>query len=98
MPNWCYSNITISHYDENRVKELHDSLMKWLNISMENNGFDNGYAWLSNGQKDIMNQTSDGFNSLHLFSIIVCNSVINSSFVFPSVLIGGINSNTAVPE
>ena len=28
--------------------------------------FDNGYAWLSNGQKDIMNQTSDGFNSLHL--------------------------------
>lgn len=31
-----------------------------------NNSFDNGYAWLSNGQKDIMNQTSDGFNSLHL--------------------------------
>lgn len=31
-----------------------------------NNAFDNGYAWLSNGQKDIMNQTSDGFNSLHL--------------------------------
>ena len=31
-----------------------------------NNSFDNGYAWLSNGQKDIMNQTSDGFNSLHI--------------------------------
>lgn len=30
------------------------------------NNFDNGYAWLSNGQKDIMSQTSDGFNSLHL--------------------------------
>ena len=30
------------------------------------NSFDNGYAWLSNGQKDIMNQTSDGFNSLHI--------------------------------
>ncbi len=30
------------------------------------NSFDDGYAWLSNGQKDIMNQTSDGFNSLHL--------------------------------
>lgn len=29
-------------------------------------GFDNGYAWLSNGQKDIMNQTTDGFNTLHL--------------------------------
>lgn len=31
-----------------------------------NNAFDNGYAWLSNGQKDIMNNTTDGFNSLHL--------------------------------
>ena len=31
-----------------------------------NGGFDNGYAWLSNGQKDIMNNTTDGFNSLHL--------------------------------
>lgn len=30
------------------------------------NSFDNGYAWLSNGQKDIMSQTSDGFNSLHI--------------------------------
>ena len=30
------------------------------------NNFDDGYAWLSNGQKDIMNQTSDGFNTLHL--------------------------------
>jgi len=30
------------------------------------NGFDNGYAWLSNGQKDIMNNTTDGFNTLHL--------------------------------
>lgn len=33
-----------------------------------NGGFDNGYAWLSNGQKDIMTQTSDGFNSLHISS------------------------------
>ena len=37
-----------------------------------NNGFGNGfgggsdYAWLSNGQKDIMQNTNDGFNSLHL--------------------------------
>ena len=30
------------------------------------NNFDNGYAWLSNGQKDIMAQTSEGFNSLQL--------------------------------
>lgn len=30
------------------------------------NGFDNGYAWLSNGQKEIMNNTNNGFDTLHL--------------------------------
>ena len=55
-----------------------------------NGGFDNGYAWLSNGQKDIMSQTSDGFNSLHLSNQVegirddvndiqnaICNSTAN---------------------
>ena len=31
-----------------------------------NGGFDNGYAWLSNGQKEIMNNTNNGFDTLHL--------------------------------
>lgn len=31
-----------------------------------NNSFDNGYAWLSNGQKDIMQNTNQGFDTLHL--------------------------------
>ena len=31
-----------------------------------NSGFDNGYAWLSNGQKDIMTNTNNGFDTLHL--------------------------------
>ena len=30
------------------------------------NNFDNGYAWLSNGQKDIMTNTNNGFDTLHL--------------------------------
>lgn len=30
------------------------------------NSFDNGYAWLSNGQKEIMNNTNNGFDTLHL--------------------------------
>ena len=30
------------------------------------NGFNNDYAWLSNGQKEIMQNTNDGFNTLHL--------------------------------
>jgi len=31
-----------------------------------NNGFDDGYAWLSNGQKEIMSNTNNGFDTLHL--------------------------------
>ena len=31
-----------------------------------NNNFDNGYAWLSNGQKEIMANTNNGFDTLHL--------------------------------
>ena len=29
-------------------------------------GFDDGYAWLSNGQKEIMQNTNTGFDTLHL--------------------------------
>lgn len=31
-----------------------------------NNGFNNEYAWLSNGQKEIMQNTNNGFDTLHL--------------------------------
>ena len=31
-----------------------------------NNSFDDGYAWLSNGQKEIMTNTNNGFDTLHL--------------------------------
>jgi len=31
-----------------------------------NRGFDDGYAWLSNGQKEIMTNTNNGFDTLHL--------------------------------
>ncbi len=30
------------------------------------NSFDDGYAWLSNGQKEIMSNTNQGFDTLHL--------------------------------
>lgn len=30
------------------------------------NNFDNGFAWLSNGQKEIMSNTNQGFDTLHL--------------------------------
>ncbi len=44
-----------------------------------NNGFDNGYAWLSNGQKEIMNNTNNGFDTLHLSNQLEGNrDAINS--------------------
>lgn len=38
----------------------------WGNGGFGGNSFDNGYAWLSNGQKEIMNNTNNGFDTLHL--------------------------------
>ena len=62
------------------------------------NNFDNGYAWLSNGQKDIMNQTSDGFNSLHLSNQVegirddvndIQNAICNSTASVTSAINNG---------
>ena len=46
------------------------------------NSFDDGYAWLSNGQKEIMQNTNNGFDTLdsHLYEatgIITTNSKAN---------------------
>ena len=66
------------------------------------NSFDNGYAWLSNGQKDIMNQTSDGFNSLHLSNQIegirddvndIQNAICNSTASINSNISNGFYSS-----
>lgn len=69
------------------------------------NSFDNGYAWLSNGQKDIMNQTSDGFNSLHISNQIegvrdgvygISNQLCNSTAdVVQAVNTGFANAETS---
>ena len=43
------------------------------------NNFDNGYAWLSNGQKEIMQNTNNGFDTLHLSNQLEGNrDAINS--------------------
>ena len=43
------------------------------------NSFDNGFAWLSNGQKEIMNNTNNGFDTLHLSNQLEGNrDAINS--------------------
>ena len=52
------------------------------------NNFDNGYAWLSNGQKEIMQNTNNGFDTLHLSNQIegarddlneISNQICNST-------------------
>ena len=66
------------------------------------NSFDNGYAWLSNGQKDIMNHTSDGFNSLHLSNQVegirddvndIQNAICNSTASVTSAINNGFYSS-----
>lgn len=74
-----------------------------------NNGFGNGfggnsdYAWLSNGQKDIMQNTNDGFNSLHLSNQIegvrdgvygISNQLCNST----SDIVASVNNGFANAE
>ena len=63
-----------------------------------NNSFDNGYAWLSNGQKDIMNNTTGGFNSLHLSNQVegirsdvndIQNAICNSTASVTSAINNG---------
>lgn len=67
------------------------------------NGGNNDFAWLSNGQKDIMNQTSDGFNTLHLSNQIegvrdgvygISNQLCNST----SDIVSAVNNGFASAE
>ena len=70
-----------------------------------NGGFggygNNDFAWLSNGQKDIMNNTNDGFNSLHLSNQIegardgiygISNQICNSTADVVSAINNGFSS------
>ena len=52
------------------------------------NGFNNEYAWLSNGQKEIMSNTNNGFDTLHLSNQVegvrdgihsIANQICNST-------------------
>ena len=67
------------------------------------NGFDNGYAWLSNGQKEIMNNTNNGFDTLHLSNQIegvrdgvygLSNQMCNST----SSIVSAVNTGFANAE
>ena len=59
-------------------------------------GFDDGYAWLSNGQKEIMQNTNNGFDTLHLSNQLdTVNSGIYSLSNQLCNSTAGINSNVA---
>ena len=66
-----------------------------------NNAFDNGYAWLSNGQKEIMQNTNNGFDTLHLSNQIegvrdgvygLSNQMCNSTSDIVSAVNNGFSS------
>ena len=66
-----------------------------------NNAFDNGYAWLSNGQKEIMQNTNNGFDTLHLSNQIegtrdgiaaLSNQICNSTADVTSAISNGFYS------
>lgn len=46
MPNWCLTNINITHPDIGKVKELYDKLQEWTAKNAAENGF--GHSWLGN--------------------------------------------------
>ena len=65
------------------------------------NNFDNGYAWLSNGQKEIMQNTNNGFDTLHLSNQLegnrdainnIATQLCNSTASINSNLASGFNS------
>ena len=67
------------------------------------NSFDNGYAWLSNGQKEIMQNTNTGFDTLHLSNQIegvrdgvygLSNQICNST----SDIVSAVNNGFAGAE
>lgn len=46
MPNWCFTDITIYHNDEEKVKSLKEKIDKWTSKDFVENGF--GHNWLGN--------------------------------------------------
>ena len=61
-------------------------------------GYGNDFAWLSNGQKEIMSNTNDGFNTLHLSNQIegvrdgiygITNQICNSTADITSAISNG---------
>ena len=64
-------------------------------------GFNNEYAWLSNGQKEIMNNTNNGFDTLHLSNQLegvrdgvygISNQLCNSTADVVSAINGGFSN------
>lgn len=77
----------------------------WGGNNGNGNGFNNEYAWLSNGQKEIMTNTNNGFDTLHLSNQIegirdgvygISNQICNStSSINSNISNGFFNSEVA---
>lgn len=49
MPNWCYTDITIYHNDEEKLKAFFDKIEEWRKKPFKKNDFDKySMGWLGN--------------------------------------------------
>ena len=63
MPNWCYTNITINHYDKAKLEDLSKKISDWSHKQFCDTG-ENGFrdGWLGNivGNSGIADPMKDG--------------------------------------
>lgn len=60
MPNWCFTKITINHWNYNELERFDKLLDEWMSKNYMDNGF--GLEWLGNivGNSGIGTITEDG--------------------------------------
>lgn len=46
MPNWCSTNVYISHKDERAIEDLYNKIKEWTSKNYMDNGF--GHSWIGN--------------------------------------------------
>ena len=75
MPNWCYTNITISHENPQKIKKFNDLLDKWTSKNYMENGF--GLEWLGNV---VGNSGIDTADEKHDFKVRCRGRIIYKAF------------------
>lgn len=86
MPNWCYTNITIFHYDEEKLKKFFKQIDEWSKKTYAKNGFDcegAGCRWLGNivGNAGLATWKSRGDKGEDFEPYIRCRGTLNDLYL-----------------